>query len=46
MWLLLTFVVFFSVRWFANKIKNPLANPLLLSIVIIIPILMALDVPY
>ena len=46
MWLLLTFVVLFAVRWFANKVNNPLANPLLLSIIIIIPILMALDVPY
>ncbi|WP_194089189.1 LrgB family protein [Vibrio hibernica] len=46
MWLLLTFVVFFSVRWFTSKVNSPLANPLLLSIIIIIPALMALDVPY
>ncbi|MGY0398381.1 MAG: CidB/LrgB family autolysis modulator [Ostreibacterium sp.] len=46
MWLLLTFAVFFPVRWFTNKINHPLANPLLLSIIIIISILMALDVPY
>ncbi len=46
MWLVLTFVVFFSVRALALKIKNPLFNPLLLSIAIIIPLLLVLDVPY
>lgn len=46
MWVVLTFVVFFAVRALAQKLKHPLANPLLLSILIIIPFLMALDVPY
>lgn len=46
MWLVLTFVVFFSVRWLTTKINNPLANPLLISVLIIIPTLLALDVPY
>lgn len=46
MWLLLTIAVFFFARWFCQKCKTPLANPLLLSVVIIIPVLLYLKVPF
>ncbi|MBF9000133.1 MULTISPECIES: LrgB family protein [Vibrio] len=46
MWLILTLVVFFLCRWIATKIHSPLANPLLMSIVILIAILMLLGVPF
>jgi predicted murein hydrolase (TIGR00659 family) len=45
-WLPLTIVVFFLVRWLASKIKHPLVNPLLISVAIIIPVLLLLDVSY
>jgi len=46
MWLLVTIVVFFIARWTARKLNSPFANPLLISIGIIIPILVILKVPY
>ncbi|MFV0447171.1 MAG: LrgB family protein [Vibrio sp.] len=46
MWLLVTIVVFFFARWAARKINSPFANPLLISIGVIIPILILLEVPY
>ncbi len=46
MWMWLTVAVFLLVRWICSKVSSPLANPLLLSMVIIIPILLILDVPY
>ncbi|OBT12125.1 CidB/LrgB family autolysis modulator [Vibrio sp. UCD-FRSSP16_10] len=46
MWLLLSIVVFFVARMIAKKANNPLANPLLISIAIIIPFLLFLKVPY
>ncbi|MCJ2376684.1 CidB/LrgB family autolysis modulator [Vibrio sp. ZSDZ34] len=46
MWLLVTIVVFFFSRFVSQKVKHPLCNPLLLSIVIIIPILSVLKVPF
>jgi len=38
--------VFFLSRWIARKLNSPFANPLLISIGIIIPVLMLLKVPY
>ncbi len=46
MWLLVTIAVFFVARWLAKKINSPFANPLLISIGILIPTLMILKVPY
>ncbi len=46
MWLLLTIAVFFVARSLAIKINSPFANPLLISISIIIPTLVMLNVPY
>jgi predicted murein hydrolase (TIGR00659 family) len=46
MWLLVTIAVFFFSRWIARKLNSPFANPLLISIGIIIPVLMLLKVPY
>ncbi len=42
----LTLLVFFGARKLGAKIKNPLLNPLLVSMVIIIPLLMLLKIPY
>ncbi len=46
MWLLVTLGVFFIARWISQKLNSPFANPLLISIGIIIPVLMLLKVPY
>lgn len=46
LWLLLSIIVFFTARFIAKKAQHPLVNPLLLSIVIIIPILLLFKVPY
>ncbi|WP_299692382.1 LrgB family protein [uncultured Vibrio sp.] len=46
MWILLTIVVFVFARWVSQKVNSPLCNPLLLSIVIIIPLLMFFKVPF
>ncbi|MCA4020106.1 LrgB family protein [Vibrio vulnificus] len=46
MWLLVTIVVFLFARWLAIKINNPLANPLLISIAILIPMLTVLKIPF
>ncbi|HAS6205741.1 TPA: LrgB family protein [Vibrio vulnificus] len=46
MWLLVTIAVFLFARWLAIKINNPLANPLLISIVILIPMLTVLKIPF
>ncbi|WP_165312726.1 LrgB family protein [Vibrio ziniensis] len=46
MWLLVTIAVFFFARWAARKLNSPFANPLLISIGIIIPTLILLKVPY
>ncbi|MDW6016738.1 LrgB family protein [Vibrio plantisponsor] len=46
MWLLVTIAVFFVSRWIARKLNSPFANPLLISIGLIIPALMLLKVPY
>ena len=46
MWLIVTLLVFFSARWVAQKCNTPLANPLLISIGLLIPLLTYLDVPF
>ncbi|MFA0513196.1 CidB/LrgB family autolysis modulator [Vibrio breoganii] len=46
MWLLLSIVVYFIARFFAKKAHHPLANPLLISLAIIIPFLLLFKVPY
>ncbi|EKY4880504.1 TPA: LrgB family protein [Vibrio vulnificus] len=46
MWLLVTIAVFLFARWLAIKISNPLANPLLISIAILIPMLTVLKIPF
>ena len=46
MWVILTVIVFYSARWFAKRFPHPINNPLLLSVFIVIPILMFLQVPY
>lgn len=42
----LTLAVFFAARWLASKIKSPLMNPLLLSMLALIGFLLATDIPY
>ncbi|WGW01892.1 CidB/LrgB family autolysis modulator [Vibrio sp. YMD68] len=46
MWLLVTVVVFLFSRWVSQKVNNPLFNPLVISISILIPMLIWLKVPY
>ncbi|WP_117234725.1 LrgB family protein [Vibrio maerlii] len=46
MWILLTVTVFFVCRYVCQKLNTPLANPLLFSVAIIIPILLALDIDF
>ncbi|WP_158133450.1 LrgB family protein [Vibrio navarrensis] len=46
MWLLVTLLVFFFARCLAIKINKPLANPLLISIGILIPLLTYLKIPF
>ena len=38
MWLLVTIVVFLAARRIAIKVNNPIANPLLISIAVLIPL--------
>ena len=45
-WVLLTLLTFILARFISAKLNHALANPLLISITIIIPILMILDIPY
>lgn len=42
----LTLLVFFGARRIAQKLNMPLLNPLLVSMVIIIPLLLLLKIPY
>ena len=42
----LTLVVFFATRKLAIKLKMPLLNPLLMSMVVIIPLLLVTHIPY
>lgn len=46
MWLIITLCVFYSARWFSNKVSHPINNPILVSLFILIPLLLALDIPY
>jgi predicted murein hydrolase (TIGR00659 family) len=46
MWLLVTLVVFIFARWLARKIKHPFANPLLISVSIIITTLVLFNVTF
>lgn len=46
MWLAVTVVVFLLSRQICQKFKTPVMNPLLLSIVILIPMLIVLHVPF
>ncbi|WP_318491308.1 CidB/LrgB family autolysis modulator [Photobacterium leiognathi] len=45
-WLVATLVVFYSMRYLAIKIRNPLFNPLLISLIFLISALRCLNVPY
>lgn len=45
-WLALTLVTFIVARALSKKLNHPLANPLLISISIVIPLLLFLEVPY
>ncbi|WP_032911579.1 LrgB family protein, partial [Yersinia frederiksenii] len=42
----LTLIVFFSARRLARWLKMPLLNPLLISMVVIIPLLLVTHMPY
>ncbi len=46
MWILVTLVVFLSARWVCKKINNPLVNPLIISLAIIIPLLTHFKIPF
>ena len=46
MWLLVTIIVFFSARWICQRTNSPLMNPLLISLVILIPTLIFFSVPF
>lgn len=45
-WLAVTFVTFLFARFVSKKLNHPIANPLLISISVIIPLLLLLGVPY
>lgn len=45
-WLAVTFTTFLFARLVSKRLNHPIANPLLISISLIIPLLLLLDVPY
>lgn len=45
-WLLTTLVVFYTARYISKHIQHPIVNPLLICLLVIIPLLMWLEVPY
>ena len=45
-WMLTTIAVFLCARWLCQKCNTPLMNPLLVSLVVMIPLLTYLKVPY
>ncbi|PSW14747.1 CidB/LrgB family autolysis modulator [Photobacterium sanctipauli] len=45
-WLITTLVVFYTARYISKHLQHPIVNPLLICLVIIIPLLMWLNVPY
>ncbi len=46
MWLIATIVVFLIAQQIAIRAKHPLCNPLLLSLLFLIPVLLVMNVPY
>jgi len=46
LWMFATLIIFYSARFFSSKFKNPINNPLLVSICVLIPVLMVLHIPY
>lgn len=46
MWLLTTVVVFLTSRWICQKFNSPLMNPLIISLLVLIPLLTYLKVPF
>lgn len=45
-WLLTTVVVFYTARLISKRLQHPIVNPLLICLLVIIPLLMWLHVPY
>ncbi|KXI23528.1 hypothetical protein AS132_06790 [Photobacterium sanguinicancri] len=45
-WLITTLVVFYIARLISKRLQHPIVNPLLICLIIIIPLLMWLNVPY
>jgi predicted murein hydrolase (TIGR00659 family) len=45
-WIAITIITFLLARSISRKINHPLANPLLISLVIIIPALLYFEIPY
>ncbi|MGF1723903.1 CidB/LrgB family autolysis modulator [Photobacterium nomapromontoriensis] len=45
-WLVTTLVVFYSARYLSKRFQHPIINPLLISLLVIIPLLIWLKVPY
>ena len=45
-WLATTLIVFYLSKYIATKVRHPIFNPLLICLLIIIPLLMWLEVPY
>ena len=45
-WLLTTLVVFYTARYISKHIQHPIVNPLLICLLVIIPLLMWLEIPY
>ncbi|MEI8595671.1 CidB/LrgB family autolysis modulator [Photobacterium sp. Hal280] len=46
MWLAVTLIVFILARKLSKRFQHPILNPLLLCLVVIIPLLLVLNVPY
>ncbi|MDO6708813.1 CidB/LrgB family autolysis modulator [Photobacterium sp. 1_MG-2023] len=46
MWILVTVVVFWLARLLSKRFQHPVLNPLLICLVVIIPLLLVLQVPY
>ncbi|MDH3992424.1 MAG: LrgB family protein [Gammaproteobacteria bacterium] len=46
MWFVVTLVVYLVARRISTKLNFPLFNPLLLSLLVLIPLLMSMEIPY
>ncbi|MDR9826544.1 LrgB family protein [Vibrio sp. FNV 38] len=46
MWFIITLIIFILVRKACIKVRSPLFNPLLISLAVLIPVLLLLDIPY